>query len=197
MDDMCCHETETLGLPPDVIEALARHRGLLDERGWDWGDDRIDLFRWIRFSEFGSVLDAFAATQDWAKAVRSVVGDVVPAGVVVVRVGVGRLRADLGPARTAIPGRPVRIDVVIDSALDADLSLTVAGREVRVGPHGAAVETIDLDGADPSFTVSLGSTTLHVDGAARTAPGAELRLSSPRCARWSVTDDSGSARFPR
>ena len=48
--------------------------------------------------------------------------------------GVG-LRADIGPARPAIAGRTVAIDVVVDSAADADLSLSVAGREVRVA-HG-------------------------------------------------------------
>ena len=108
----------------------------------------------------------------------------------------GGLRADVGPARTAIAGRTVAIDVVVDSAADADLSLTVAGREVRVAPRGAAVETIDLDGADPVFTVVLGDETLVVDGAIRPSAAAELRLSSPRCARWSVTDSSGGAWFP-
>ena len=30
---MCCQETKTLGLPAEVIEALAHYRQLLDERG--------------------------------------------------------------------------------------------------------------------------------------------------------------------
>ena len=61
---------------------------------------------------------------------------------------------------------------------------------------GAAIETIDLDGADPIFTVVLGDETLSVEGAIRPSAAAELRLSSPRCARWSVTDSSGGAWFP-
>src|SRR6266542_1328091 len=89
-----------------------------------WGDDRIDLFRWVRFSLFGPVFVAFTATRDWAKAVRSVIGDDVPAGIVVVRVDAGGgLRADVGAARPAIAGRSVRLDVVVDSAADADLAL--------------------------------------------------------------------------
>ena len=40
---MCCQETRMLGLPAEVIEALAHYRRLLDERGWDWGDEQIRL----------------------------------------------------------------------------------------------------------------------------------------------------------
>jgi hypothetical protein len=194
---MCCEATGTLGLPAEVIEALAHYRRLLDERGWDWGDDRVELFRWARFSMFGPVLEAFWASGDWASAIRSVIGDQVPAGMVVVRVGGGGgLRADVGSPRTAIAGRTARIDVLVDSAVDADLELTVAGRRVRVGALGVGVEPVDLDGADPELTVVLGAQTLIVEGAVRTTPAAELRLSSPRCARWSVTDAGGGAWFP-
>jgi hypothetical protein len=194
---MCCETTGTLGLPAEAIEALARYRRLLDERGWDWGDDRIDIFRWERFFLLGPVFEEFTASGDWPSAIRSVIGDEVPAGIVVVRVDRGGgLRADVGPARTAIAGRSVRIDVVVDSATDAELSLTVAGQRVRVEPRGAAVETIDLDAAGPAFTVVLGDRTLRVDDAIRTSATAELRLSSPRCSRWSVTDSSGGAWFP-
>jgi hypothetical protein len=195
---MCCGNTEPLGLPAEVIEALAHYRRLRDERGWDWGDERLpDFFKWARFSLLGPVFEAFAATGDWAKAVRSVIGDSVPAGIVVVRVNQsGGLCVDVGPARPAVAGRTVDVDVVVDSASDAALSLTVAGHDVAVSPGGAAVETIDLDGADPVFTVTLGGETLSVDGAVRTSAAAELRLSSPRPARWSVTDASGGAWFP-
>ena len=76
------------------------------------------------------------------------------------------------------------------------MSVTVAGHEVCVGPRGAAIQTIDIDGADPAFTVALGDETVIVEGAIRPSAAAELRLSSPRCARWSVTDASGGAWFP-
>ncbi len=164
---MCCRETKTLGLPAEVIEALAHYRRLLDEHGPDWGE-QIDFFRLARFSLIGPAFEAFMATGDWATAIRSVIGSEVPAGIVVVRVDEdGALRADVGPARTAIAGRTVRLDVVVDSAAAADLSLTVAGRNVRVAQFGATVETIDVDGADPAFTVVLGDETLCVDGAIR------------------------------
>ncbi len=195
---MCCEETETLGLPARVIEALAHYRSALERRGWDWGDEQLpDFFRWDRFSLLGPVFEQFAVTGDWAKAVRSVIGEEVPAGVVVVRVdAAGGLHVDVGSARTAIAGRAMSIDVVVDSAVDADLSLTVAGRNVRVTPAGAAVETIDLDGADPVFTVVLEDQRLTVEDAIRTTAAAQLRLSSRHCVRWSVTDSSGGAWFP-
>jgi hypothetical protein len=195
---MCCQETRMLGLPAEVIEAQAHYRRLLDQRGWDWGDEQLpDFFRWARFSLLGQVFDAFAATGDWAKAIRLVIGHDVPSGIVVVRVDEGGgLHADVGPARPAIAGHTVAIDVVVDSSANTDLSLIVAGREVRVSPRGATIQTIDLDGADPVFTVVLGDETLSVDGSIRPSAAAELRLSSPRCARWSVTDSSGGAWFP-
>ena len=193
---MCCEATETPGLPAEVIETLAHYRRLLDERGWDWGDDQIEYFRWVRFSWLTPAVELLA-TGDWPTAIRSVIGHDVPAGAVVVRVDAGGgLRAMVGPARTAIAGRTVTIDVVVDSAADADLSLALAGREVRVAPLGATVERIEIDGADPVFTVVLDDETLHVAGAVRTSAAAELRLLSPRCARWSVTDSSGGAWFP-
>jgi hypothetical protein len=195
---MCCQETKSLNLPPEVIEALARFRRLLDERGWDWGDERLpDFFRWARFSLLGPLFDAVADTGDWAKAVRAVIGDDVPPGIVVVYVDEGRrLHADVGEARAAIPHHTVPVDVVIDSAVDAELSLTVAGREVKVVPLGAGIETMDLDGANPVFHVALDDDALRIEGVARTRTAAELQLSSPRCARWSVTDSTGGAWFP-
>jgi hypothetical protein len=195
---MCCQETRTLDLPAEVIEALAHYRRLLDERGWDWGDEQLPgFFRWARFSLLGPLFEAFAATGDWAQAIRSVIGDEVPAGIVVVRVDEGgSLRAETGSARVAIAGRTVAIDVVVDSVVDADLDLAIAGRAVRVPPRSAAIETIDVDGADPVFAVVLDDETLVVSDAVRPAATAELRLSSAQCGRWSVTDSTGGAWFP-
>jgi hypothetical protein len=194
---VCCGSTETLGLPAEVIEALAHYRRLLDDRAWDWGDEGVDFFRLMRFAQHGPVLAEYAATGDWAGAVRSVIGDAVPAGVVVIRVGGGgELRSVVGPARTAIPGRPVPVDVVIDSVAEAELALTVAGRGVHVGARGAAVETILVDGGNPVFDVASDGQTLTVTGAVRVSEAAELRLRSSRCARWSVTDATGGAWFP-
>jgi hypothetical protein len=179
-----------------VIEMLAHYRQLLDKHGWDWGDEQLDMFRWARFSLLGDVFTAFTTTGDWAMAVRSVITDDVPAGVVVVRVDHAGLSAEVGPARPAIAGHTVPIDVVIESAVDAELKLTVAGHAVSVPSRGAAVETIDVDGSAAGFDVVLGDRTLLVDRALRRVAAAALRLESPRCARWSVTDASGGAWFP-
>jgi hypothetical protein len=194
---MCCEAPGALDLPAEVIEMLARYRALQAERGWDWGDDRADFFRWARFSQLGPVLEAYAETGDWPKAVRAVVGDEPPAGVVLVRVGPdGRLDARVGPARLGIAGRPVPLDVVVDSAAPRTVTLTVAGRPVPVEPAGTAVATVDLDGGEPALPVLLDGETLRVEGAVRTLPAAVLRLTSAGCARWSVTDAEGGAWFP-
>jgi hypothetical protein len=127
----------------------------------------------------------------------SAIGDAVPPGVVVIRIDEGgSLRAHIGPARTAIAGRRVRIDVVVDSAADADLLVEVAGREVQIAAKGAAVETVGVDGGDPVFDVALGGEVLTVRDAVRTLKAAELNLRSSCCARWSITDTTGGAWFP-
>src|SRR5207244_6577947 len=147
--------------------------------------------------QFGAVFAEYAKTGDWAQAIRAVIDADVPVGVVVVRVDQsGALRAEVGPALTTVAGLTVAIDVIVDSSCDSALSLSIAGREVHVAPRGAAVETIDLDGAHPAFTVSSNGDVLTVEGAARTSAAAELTLASPHCARWSVTDASGGAWFP-
>ena len=194
---MCCNVTETLELPPAVIEALAHYHRRLEERPWDWGDERIDFFRLARFSQFGPVLERFAETFDMAKSIRSVIGDIVPAGMVLVSIDEGGgLRARTGDARVTIDGRRVPIDVVVDSAADAELVVTIAGRAVRVAPRGAAVETVDVDTPPSSLVVACDGQSVVVDNAVRVVPAAEFRLTSSRCARWSVTDASGGGWFP-
>ncbi|HEX8803265.1 MAG TPA: CehA/McbA family metallohydrolase [Acidimicrobiales bacterium] len=217
---MCCQDTEVLDLPPAVIEMLAHYRRLQAERSWDWGDDRIEMFRWARFSRLGDVFAAMAETGDWPAAVRSVVGDEVPAGVVVVALGPDGPSARTGPPRPVVAGRTTPIDVVVDSALDRAAVVEVAGEPVPVAAGGAAVRTVDVDGAAPGVTVRLldgdgdadhdrtrdrdrerdrdgdHAAALRITGAVTVAEAATLRLRSPRCARWSVTDAAGGAWFP-
>jgi hypothetical protein len=195
---MCCQAPGALDLPAEVIEMVARYRALRAERGWDWGDDRPDdLFRWSRFRALGPVLEAYGETGDWAAAVRSVLGAELPAGIAVVAVGPDRRPAvRTGPPRLAVPGRPVQLDVVLDSAAAEEVTVTVAGRATPVPAGGAAIVTLDLDGGSPTATVSAGGSEVRLDGAVRTVPSAGLRLSSPRYARWSVTDAAGGAWFP-
>lgn len=87
---MCCHETETLELPPQVIEALAHYRRLLGDQKWDWGGEQLpEFFRAARFRLLAPVIETFAATGDWSAAVRSVIGAGVPDGTVVITVDQG------------------------------------------------------------------------------------------------------------
>lgn len=175
---MCCESTETLDLPAEVIEAVAHYRLLAERHGWDWGEEQLpDLFRLARFTQRGPLFEALGETGgDWGKAVRSIVGDDVPSGMVVVTDAAdGTSTARCGPARPALRGHTVPIDVVHD-----------------LGADGVSIQTIDVDGGAPEFTV--GHTV--VTGAVTTAETARLHLTSTRCARWSVTDDTDGAWFP-
>jgi hypothetical protein len=190
---MCCGATEVLDLPPAVIEMLARYRGLQADRGWDWGDDRIEMFRWARFAALGDVFAAYGKTGDWPQAVRDVVGTDPPAGVVVVRVGANGVTVHCGPPRPVVVGVPVPLDVVVDSGVEREVAVVVAGEAFTVAAGGAGVATVDVDGP-PAVTVDGAPVSL----AAAVAPtaGASLRLRAARCARWSVTDATGGAWFP-
>ena len=191
---MCCGETERLDLPPAVVEALAGYRRLLGERGFDWGDDRVDLFRMARFALLADVYLEYAATGDWAAAIRAQVAAGVPRGTVLVRAGAEPAVA-VGPPRLAVPGRPVPVDVVVDAAgAAADPAVSLAGRPVPVAAGGAVVEILDLD--TPAFDVAVDGRVLRAEGAVEVLPAARLRLRSPRCARWSVVDATGGGWFP-
>ncbi len=129
---MCCQETRTLGLPAEVIEALAHYRRLLDEHGPDWGE-QIDFFRLARFSLIGPAFEAFMATGDWATAIRSVIGGEVPVGIVVVRVDEdGLLRAD-----------GAVLDLAAGESLDIRARVQGPGAEhlTFVGPDGVVAQS--------------------------------------------------------
>jgi hypothetical protein len=192
---MCCGSNEPLNLPAAVIEMLARYHGLLEERGWDWGDDRIDMFRWARFGRLGDVFAAYAEHGDWPRAVRSVVGVDPPAGIVVVCVSADAVSIACGPARPVIVGSAVPLDVVLDSTLDRDVEVSVAGHTLTVPARGVNVATIDIDAAT-DLAVTVEDRTASIAAAVRPVATARLRLRSPRCSRWSVTDRSGGAWFP-
>jgi hypothetical protein len=134
-----------------LSKTLAYYRRLLDGRCWDWAEEGLDFFRAMRFARLsGPELFEYAARVGWAKAVVAVLGQDVPAGVVVIRIDEGGgLQVETGPARPAIAGDSVAIDAVIDSATSTDLRLTLGGRDVYVAAHGAAVETVDVESDDP------------------------------------------------
>jgi len=188
---MCCGDVELLDLPPAVIEMLARYRGLSAERGWDWGDDRIEMFRWARFAALGDVFAAYDATGDWPRAVRDVVGTDPSSGVAVVRVRDGAATVHCGPPRPVVTGVPMPLDVVVDA--DREVAAVVAGEAFTVAAGGAGVATVDVDGAP---VVTIDGAPVSLAAAVSPTPGARLRLRAERCARWSVTDATGGAWFP-
>ena len=159
---------EKLGLPPAVIEMLARYRGLHDEQGYGWGEDELpDFFRWARFSLLGPAFDEFAGSGDWSAAVRAAVGDEVPAGLLLVSIGDGgELAARGGPPRPVIAGSTVPVDVVLDSAAESDFVVTVAGVPVPVTASGTGLHTVDLTADATSITLGCAGA-----GAGRTGRG--------------------------
>jgi hypothetical protein len=188
---MCCGDAEVLDLPPAVIEMLARYRGLQSERGWDWGDDRIEMFRWARFAALGDVFAAYGATGDWTRAVWDVVGTDPPSGVATVRVRADGVTVRCGPPRPVVVGAPMPLDVVVDA--DREVAAVVAGEAFTVAAGGAGVATVDVDAA-PAVTID--GVPVSLAAAVCPTPGARLRLRAERCARWSVTDATGGAWFP-
>src|SRR5690242_9195044 len=172
---------------------LARYRRMRAEQGVGWGEDGFpEMFRWARFSRLGRLFDEFAASGDWAGAVRAAVGDAVPSGLVLVEVRTDGLVVRTGPPRPLVPGATVPIDVVLDSRADCDLAVTVAGEEVRVPAGGAGLRPVD---AGSSPIVLRCATSVATAGATVLTPAATLRLTSPDGARWSVTDATGGAWF--
>jgi hypothetical protein len=195
---VCCGEDEVLNLPAAVIEMLARYRRLRDEQGFGWGEDALpDLFRWSRFSLLGPAFDELAQSGDWAAAVRAAVGhDLPPAGVAVVSIAAGgQLRVRSGSLRVGLAGRPRPVDVLLLSAADRDLTVSVGGVAVLVPAQGVELRTVDVDPADPVVRLRCGAHRAALVAIEEAAP-ARLRLSAPACSRWSVTDGTGGAWFP-
>jgi hypothetical protein len=191
---MCCDGDVPPDLPPAVVEMVARYRRMRAEQGVGWGEEAFpEMFRWARFSRLGPAFDAFAASGDWAGAVRAAIGDDVPAGLVLVRVDADEgLSVRAGPPRPVVPDGAVPVDVVVDSDADRDLVVTVDGHDVPVPAGGAGLRTVDTDGTP--IMVARGEHRCTVV-ASVPAAAATLRLSSPDGARWSVTDAAGGAWF--
>jgi hypothetical protein len=151
---VCCDDDAPLDLPPAVLEMVARYRRMRAEQGVGWGEEAFpDMFRWARFARLGPAFDVFTASGDWAGAVRSAVGDEVPAGIVLVTIAADAgLTARGGPPRPVIDGATVPVDVVLDSRADRDLVIVVDGEEVHVPAGGAGLRTVDADAAPITLT---------------------------------------------
>jgi hypothetical protein len=86
--------------------------------------------------------------------VRSVIGEEVPPGVVVVTVGAdGGPAVDSGPARPVIAGGSVTLDVVVESRLGDDVVVDVAGRLVPVAAGATVIAWAEVGHAEPTFAV--------------------------------------------
>jgi hypothetical protein len=182
---MCCQNDEAFDLPADAIEALARYRRMLAERGPDWGNEEVEFSRWAGFPLIAEAMAAWRT--DWASAVRTAVADPLPAGVVVVRVDPReRVTVTAGPPVSVLGNGKATVHVVVDAEVDA--APVIDGAAVTV--HSGAIERIVVT-AGPDLTVDGHTVTV---GVAR--PEAALRLTSGRCARWSVRSDDGAAWFP-
>lgn len=184
---MCCQDDEVLDLPAEAIEAIAHYRHLRSVRGPDWGGDDVWFARLAGFPLINAVVAGYSSGT--AETLRAVVRDPLPAGVVLVRVDAGaRATVTAGPPVPVLAGgdHTATVHMVVDSA--ADTTLTVNGEPVAV--HSGQVERI-LVTAGPTLTVGE-----HSVPVTDPQPAAALRLVADRCARWSVTDGSGTAWFP-
>ena len=184
-----------------MIEAQAHYQRLREERGWNWSGEHIpDWWRWVRF--FVSTPPPFKAPEglddDLAGAVRSLLADQVPPGVVAVRIAPdGTLAARPGPARAAITGDTIPIDVIFDSAAEADLTLEldrVEGVAERYGTRWSGrASNLDIDGGHSEMTLRQNEHCLTVAGMVNLYDATALHLVAEACSRWSVTDSSGGA----
>jgi hypothetical protein len=193
---VCCHEDGVLELPPAVVEMLARYRRLRAEQGFGWGEEALpEFFGWARFSRLGVAFAEFAASQDWAGAIRAAVGSDPPAGIVRVLVHAdGTLTAFTGPPRPMIRGGAVPVEVVVDSAADHDLVVTVSGRDVPLAAGGAGFVVLDVED-DVPLTLVCDGERLELRGLVEPVPSAALELTCPDGARWSIVDPAGGAWF--
>ena len=189
----CAAATEVLDLPPAVIEMLARYRGMRAEQGGDWGEEGIEMFRWARFAALGPDVSRSSARPATGRGPYATWSATTRRGVVVVRVGVDGATVHSGPPRPVVAGVPMPMDVVVDSGVEREVAVVVAGEAFTVASGGAGVATVDVDAA---LSVTVDGAPVSLAAAVEPTAGASLRLRAARCARWSVTDATGGAWFP-
>ena len=172
-----------LGLPPAVIEMLARYRRMRDEQGYGWGEDGA-----AGLLPVGPVQPARAGVRR-VRGVRGLVGGGAGGGrrrgARGAAAGVGRLPAAQlsargGPPRPVIAGSAVPVDVVLDSAADTDLVVT-RRRRAGAGARRAA------PGCTPSTwtptprpsSLACGDSRLVVPGRGGRHPGRDAAADLP------------------
>lgn len=196
---MCCSEDEVLGVPAPVIEMLARYRQMQRTQGHGWGEDAFpDMFTWARFSLLGDAFEEFAASGDWAQAVRLAVGDGEPApGIVVASLAAdGSFDVASGPSPTGLMGTPVAIDVIVLADTEHEGTIEIDGEALHVAAGQAGLRTIDIDPREGTVTLVAGGQRRKVRCALAAAPG-RLSVTAPRCVRWSIVNEQGLGWFPQ
>lgn len=184
---MCCQDDEVLDLPAEAIEAIAHYRRLRSERGADWGDTQVWFSRWAGFPLLGKVAATDAA--GLVEAVRATASTSLPAGVVFVHVDAdARTTVTAGPPVPVLAGNDTTAPVHIVVDPQADTTVTINGEPHVI--HSGQGDRILVE-AGPELVVEGHSVTVTQ---VRRAAG--LRLTSDDCARWSVTDEGGTAWFP-
>jgi len=188
---MCCEEEST---PLVVADMVTRYRALLDERGFDWGDDQASalakaimaLKGWWDPDKMATALALFEDARREANATGSVrdpaglselilgmLPDPLPTGLAVIHRDTVMVRE---PAPFAIARHPVSYQVF------------VVGRDEA--PPLALVEA----------TVSVDQPDLEAEGlrlrAVEPVASGTVRLVSDAVSRWRVWDERGGAWFP-
>jgi hypothetical protein len=183
---MCCQDDDVLDLPAEAVEALAGYRRRLADHGPDWGDDRVPFSRWAGFPLIGAAIAAWSG--DWAEAVRGTLVAPLPPGVVVINVDAREgVTVSCGGPVPVLEGDTATLHVVVDAQVDAVVDID--GRPTAV--HSGMFDRLPVTTAGPTLTVDGRTFTVT-----EPRPRAEVRLTTERCARWSVVDAGGTGWFP-
>jgi hypothetical protein len=173
---------------------LDGYRARVAERPLDWGDEIPGLDQGLLYARWLGNMAMFAVfagrMDDWPAAVRQVLGERRPAGLIVAELRPGdRVELRPGPLPRVLPGGSADAAVLLDSRRDDDTTIEVDGRQVTVPAGG--VELVPLAGEPREVAVGP-----HRVPIAETTPAARVRIRSSRTSRWSVVDDRGGAWFP-
>jgi len=172
---------------------LAEYRRLQSTSIIDWGHEVPALPRagYGRFFDLGRLWAAAAETRDWSEAVRRCLPDPPPRGLTVARVTSSGTRLITGPLPLLIPGQPSDIGVLIDSSINEDLDIVVAGDKCHIAAGAVTLTTARVHHDRATLEVA-GSTTL----VGEPVLAARLTLRAGSISRWSVTDERGQGWFP-
>jgi len=190
---MCCDLPEALLVPPAVAEMLVEYRRLQAASPFDWGNELPTgaHAEYGRFFELRQLWGVASESRSWREAVRRCIPPSPPAGLVIVRLGERGTELAAGPPLLVIPGESCEIGVLIDSHLDEEVEIVVAGEARRVAAGSVALARAAA--SHDCTELQIGDAPVVV---AQPVPRARLRLRAGAISRWSVTDERGQGRFP-